>query len=161
MNSILETVMGAMGGNIFGSTMQTVKECFPSSMSDAEKAKAELAVMTIAAEKDAKIGEVMRGIQSEIDQRIMDMEGTASDLKAIPIIGPIIIFLRGMQRMLWGFGVLFMDFMVFSGEWKILPESRQDACFLLVNILVLSFLFGERAMQNVAPLIERLMAARK
>ena len=159
--NILAAVTNALGGNIFESILKTVKDYFPPSMSDAEKAQAELAIMTVAANKDIQMAEVMREIQAGYEQRMRDLEGTAADLKTIPIVGHIVIFLRGLQRPLWGFGVLYLDYMVFAGEWRILENSRQDFCFLVINFLVLGFLFGERAMQNVAPLIERLLAAKK
>lgn len=159
--NILTAVTNALGGNIFETIAKTVKDYFPPSMSEVDRAKAELAIMTVAANKEAQLAEVMRDIQAGYEQRIRDMEGTATDLRTIPVIGPIVIFLRGLQRPLWGFGVLYLDFMVFSGQWKIIDDTRQDTCFLIINLLVLAFLFGERAIQNVAPLIERLLAARK
>ena len=158
--NILTAVTNALGGNIFESILKTVKDYFPPSMSDTEKAQAELALMTVAANKELQMAGIMQEIQAGYEQRIRDMEGTAADLKAIPILGQLIIFLRGMQRPVWGFAVLVMDYFVFAGDWKIVPDSRQDTCFLIINFLVLGFLFGERALQNLAPLIERLLLTR-
>ena len=152
--------MSALGGDIFGTIIDTAKAYFPPSMSEAEKSQAELALVKVKAEAEVKLTEATQAIQASFDQRIRDMEGTAADLKSIPILGPLTIFLRGMQRSIWGFAVLVMDYFVFAGEWHITPDSRQDTCFLVINFLVLGFLFGERAMQNLAPLLERLLVAR-
>lgn len=158
--NILAKLMSALGGDIFGTIIDTAKAYFPPSMSEAEKSQAELALVKVKAEAEMKLTEATQAIQASFDQRIRDIEGTAADLKAIPFLGPLIIFLRGMQRPIWGFAVLVLDYYVFSGAWAIAENSRQDTCFLIINFLVLGFLFGERAMQNLAPLIERLLAAR-
>lgn len=158
--SILTDVANVFGGDIFGSLIQTVKDYFPPTMTEADKAKTEIALLTAKGELDAKLTASLNEVQSMYEQRMRDMEGTATDLKAVPLIGPLVIFFRGMQRPLWGFGVLFMDYMVFSGDWKILDNTRQDTCFLVINLLVLTFLFGERAMKNISPLIERLLSAK-
>lgn len=158
--NIFTQLMSLLGGDIFGKIIDTAKNYFPPSMSEAEKSQAELALVKVKAETEAKLTEATNAIQAGFEQRIRDMEGTASDLKSLPIFGPITIFLRGMQRPVWGFAVLVMDYFVFAGQWHIVPDSRQDTCFLIINFLVLGFLFGERAIQNLAPLIERLLVAR-
>lgn len=90
-------------------------------------------------------------------ERTTALEGTAADLKSLAYFGPLVIFARGCQRPIWGFGTLYMDFMVFGGDWVIEEGTRQDSAFLVINLLVLGFLFGERAVKNLAPLIERLL----
>lgn len=95
-----------------------------------------------------------------LTQRIGELEGTAKDLKAMPVLGPVMLFLRGCQRPVWGFGTLFMDYMVFSQEWPLPPDSAVESAFFAINILVAGFLFGERAMKNVMPYLTRAMAAR-
>lgn len=92
-------------------------------------------------------------------ERAAILEGTASDLKSMPVLGPLMLFLRGCQRPVWGFGTLYIDFMVFSGTWK-LVAGTQESAFWVVNILVLGFLFGERAVQNVAPFLAEMLKAR-
>ena len=155
--NLLTKVTSMMGGGILDSVIDVAKSYFPPSMTDKEKAEAELAMMAVKADTELKLSGMMRDIQEMYENRIRDMEGTAGDLKTIPIIGPIIIFMRGMQRPVWGFSVLYLDCMVFSGEWVIADGSRQDTAFLIINLLVLSFLFGERAIKNLSPLIERLV----
>ena len=93
-------------------------------------------------------------------ERAGQLEGTAADLKAMPVLGPIMLFLRGCQRPAWGFGTLYIDFRVFEGTWK-LQEGPIESAFWIVNFLVLGFLFGERAVQNMAPFISQMLAARK
>ena len=90
------------------------------------------------------------------EQVTSDMEGTSSDLRSIPVIGALALFLRGLQRPTWGFGILFADYMWLSGVWD-LDEPMTDVIFL-VNFLVLGFLFGERAIKNLEPLITKLLA---
>lgn len=92
--------------------------------------------------------------ESELNDRIKSLEGTASDLKQFGWIGSVVVFLRGLQRPVWGFGTIYMDFMVFSGKWKIPDDDQLKSAFWIINLIVLVFLFGERAIKNVAPLIK-------
>ena len=48
--------------------------------------------------------------------------------------------------------------MWFMGRWQLNPQ--QESALWVINFLVLGFLFGERAVQNVAPLIAEIMAKR-
>ena len=91
-------------------------------------------------------------------ERAAALEGTASDLKCIPVLGPLMLFARGAQRPLIGYGTMYMDYMWLSGAWKL--DDMQSRVAFLVNLLVLAFLFGERAVKNLAPLIADLMASK-
>ena len=81
-------------------------------------------------------------------------------------LGRIVIFLRGAQRPIWGYFVLVMDIMVFSGRWNLVKLAEQtktasmvdiQSAFWIINFLVLGFLFGERAVKNVMPLLQKQM----
>jgi hypothetical protein len=93
---------------------------------------------------------------AEFNQRIKDLEGTGTDLRQAGFPGRVVLFLRGAQRPLWGFLVMVMDIMVFSGRWSLPPNSQLESAFWVVNFLVLGFLFGERALQNVLPFFKQL-----
>ena len=104
---------------------------------------------------------------TETNQRIRDLEGTASDLKSVPFIGPLVLLMRGIQRPVWGFAVMYFDYLAMTGDvgfdgngpnggWS--PEGM---ALVVMNFLVLGFLFGERAMQNIMPLVTDFMKARK
>jgi hypothetical protein len=150
---MLDSIVGIATG-LGGKLIDAAKEYFPPAMSDAEKKAAELEMLKVAHEVEVELLQETTKAQAEFNQRIKDLEGTAKDLKVIPIIGPLVIFLRGLQRPVWGFAVMWIDFNVFSGIWKLETEMLQNA-FWLVNFLVLGFLFGERALQNVLPFLER------
>jgi len=45
------------------------------------------------------------------------------------------------------------------GRWQL--SEQQESALWVINFLVLGFLFGERAVQNVAPLITDLLEKRK
>ncbi len=95
--------------------------------------------------------------EQTFNQRIKDMEGTAQDLKQSGWMGRIVLFLRGAQRPIWGYAVIYMDFMVFSARWTIPEENPQlQSAFWIINFLVLGFLFGERAVKNVGPLVAQM-----
>lgn len=96
--------------------------------------------------------------EQEFNQRITNLEGTAKDLNQAGWIGKMVLFLRGAQRPIWGYFVGFMDFMVFSGKWNLGSNEQLESAFWIINFLVLGFLFGERAVKNVAPLVSEIVA---
>ena len=97
----------------------------------------------------------------EFNQRIKDLEGTAQDLHQSGWLGKVVLFMRGAQRPLWGYFVAYMDFMVFAGYWNLNENEKLESAFWIINFLVLGFLFGERAVKNVAPMIGEMMSKKK
>lgn len=141
------------GGSVVTSIVGLVKDRFPPSMSDKEKSDLSLAITEAENKKDIEVLKLANIADQQFNDRMKTHEGTASDLKQIPFIGAVIIFLRGAQRPVWGFATLFLDFQVFSKAWPIETGSLEGSAFLTINLLVLGFLFGERAVKNVAPLL--------
>lgn len=153
LTKIIETLSGGFGSKL----VETVRGYFPPSMSDAEKKDFELKLLDATHRHELELLEAAQSAEEEFNQRIKDLEGTASDLARIPILGPVMLFLRGCQRPAFGIFTLVMDYLVFSGSWAIAEGSRLEAAFFAINLLVLGFLFGERAVRNVLPLLERYM----
>lgn len=159
--SLTEKILDVIGGGLVSNIIDVAKSYFPQDMSDAQKMEAEMKMLQIKAGVDLQIQDMLNESERAFNDRIIQMDGTAEQLKGIWFIGPAIILLRAIQRPIWGFGTLYMDWMVFSDSWKIPVDSREDMCFLVINLIVLIFLFGEKAFKNIAPLIERLLAVRK
>src|SRR3990167_11045585 len=90
-------ITGGMSG-LGGKIVETIAGQFPDRMSEAEKAQAVAAANQVANEHALDMLTAWNAQEATFNERLRDMEGTASDLKAIPIIGPIVIFLRGLQR---------------------------------------------------------------
>ena len=97
--------------------------------------------------------------ERQVTERISLLEGTATDLRSVPIIGPIMLFMRGIQRPVWGFGTMYVDFNWFSGSWGDMTQQQESALWV-INLLVLGFLFGERAVANLAPIITEMITKR-
>jgi hypothetical protein len=91
--------------------------------------------------------------------RMAAMEGTASDLKAIPYAGAVMLFLRGSQRIVIGYGTAWMDWEWLTGG-VVLGDFQQRLLFT-ASLLVFVVLFGERAVKNIAPLVIDLLGQRK
>ncbi|MFC1567333.1 hypothetical protein ACFL3R_00665 [Thermodesulfobacteriota bacterium] len=138
-------------GSTVKSIAETVMAYFPPSMSDKEKSELALKISQSENAKALKLIDLANQADAEFNARIKEMEGTAGDLKSVPVIGAVVIFLRGLQRPMWGFATLYLDYMSFSSSWKL--TEKQDGILLAINFLVLGFLFGERAVKNVMPLI--------
>lgn len=153
--SILSFLSGGIGGELAKGAMDIAKGFFPAKLSEADEKQFEMQLLSFANNHIKEMKNLANEEQAEFNRRIADQEGTAKDLKSIPYVGALIIFLRGVQRPAWGFVTLLMDYQWFSGAW-VFNEQQSNAMFL-INFLVLGFLFGERAMQNLMPLIIKLM----
>ena len=53
-----------------------------------------------------------------------------------------------------------MNYMVFSKTWDLSSNQQLESAFWIINFLVLGFLFGERAVKNVAPMVNDMIAKR-
>jgi len=91
--------------------------------------------------------------------RMAAMEGTASDLKAIPIAGPIMLFVRGSQRIIISYGTAWIDYLWLSGGMTL--NDIQQRMLFTATLLVFVVLFGERAVKNIAPLVIELLGQQK
>lgn len=167
--SIFEKFLDFVSGGIGGKIVDAVAAHFPPSMSEQEKKQMKLVVAQASHQYELELLKVAQQEQEEFNLRVKELEGTASDLNSAGWPGRVILFLRGAQRPIWGFAVLYMDFMVFSGSWSLVsvPASGNAAitassisnfdlqsAFWVINFLVLGFLFGERAMRNVMPFFQ-------
>ena len=151
---VLATIADALGGSIFKEIKEGFMSYFPPDMNPLQKAEMELKVTKLLNDKQIQANKVIEDAAKQLDKRVSEQEGTAADLKSIPLIGTIVIFLRGVQRPLWGYATLWMDFKWFF-EIHDFTEQQQTA-MIVINILVLGFLFGERTVKNLEPLITKV-----
>ncbi len=83
-----------------------------------------------------------------------DLENTEnSDLSGIPYLSTFFFFARGCQRVLWSVFTIILDWNVFSSKWVLKANTPIESAFFIVNVLVLTFLFGEIALKNTTPMI--------
>lgn len=139
--------------------VKAIEDYFPPNMTPAEKASIQLAADNFGLQKQIQLAALTTAAEKEVDDRIAMYEGSASDLKAVPILGPLMLFLRGAQRPVWGFATIYIDYAVFSGLWKLTDPTVQNA-FWILNTLVLGFLFGERAVTNIMPYVTNMVAVK-
>lgn len=149
MKDIFSKITGWLGGSFLKDTADVIDRFV---QTKEEKAEAMLLLKEITHRQQLEVAQLEFEAEKELNNRIKDLEGTAKDLNQAGIFGKFILFLRGAQRPLWGYGVAFLDYMVFSGRWAIETDELRSS-FWVINLLVLGFLFGERAVKNVAPLI--------
>ena len=154
--SFLSKVTDFVGGSLFKEIKEGVMSYFPPDMSPQQKAEAEMKVQEFLHRKEVEANKVLTDAAAQLDKRIAEQEGTASDLKAIPFLGPIVLFLRGLQRPTWGFLTMWMDTKWFFGTYTF--TEQQQTAMIVINVLVLGFLFGERTIKNLEPLIIKVFA---
>ncbi len=158
---LLTKVIDMLSCGFGAKIVETVKDYFPPSMSDSEKKDFEMKLLEAVHQHEIKLLAAANSANEEFNQRIKDLEGTASDLAQIPVLGTLMLFLRGCQRPAFGIFTLIMDYLVFSGAWTIEDGSRLESAFFAINLLVLGFLFGERAVRNIMPIISNYLGTSK
>jgi len=156
MGKLTDFLTGGMASEIVKGAVGIFKGRFPDKMSDADAAQLEIDLATVVNARIAQAAEIAQQETQEFNKRIASMEGTASDLKAIPYLGALMLFVRGAQRPAWSIATMYFDAKWFSTA-AVYTEQEQTA-LIMINILVLGFLFGERAIQNLQPLLEKLFA---
>ena len=152
-SGLVNTLTGGLADTLY----EAVKTYFPPDMPLEEKTRIMLAMERIEMEKRQQANEALLGAEREVTERIAQLEGTAKDLKSMPVIGRIVLFARGCQRPVWGFFTLWLDYKWFS-EWSL--SQQQQSALIAINILVLGFLFGERAAKNVMPYVIKAIQKR-
>lgn len=159
LDKFIDFISGGIGGKI----VDAVSSHFPPDMSELDKEKLKIAIAEASRHHELELIRLAQSEQNEFNQRIKDLEGTAADLNNSGFPGRVIIFLRGAQRPIWGFVVLWLDLKVFSGDWKLSDVGQVasantgmdiQSAFWLINFLVLGFLFGERAVLNIIPVLQ-------
>ena len=154
---IFSKITGWLSGSFLKDTVDIVDRFV---QTKEEKAEAMLLLKEVTHRQELELAKLAFEAEKELNNRIKDLEGTAKDLNQAGFLGKFILFLRGAQRPLWGYGVGFMDYMVFSGSW-VLENDQMRSCFWVINLLVLGFLFGERAVKNVAPILLSKLSNKK
>jgi len=154
LGSLIKGVAGFFGGDTGKEVVGFIRDRFPAKLSDADLAEIQAATEQREAERKETAMEWAANEQANFNQFTTDMEGTASDLKGVPILGPIIIFFRGMFRPIFSYFVMYLDFVWFVGTSDF--NEQQSTAMIVINLIVLVFFFGERAVKNLAPLIARV-----
>lgn len=161
IGGIAKTALGVVTGGLSDRVMGLIEDVVPGGLSPEQRATLKTRIEEETTKREKAAHEAANQAEQNLTGRIKELEGTASDLKSIPLIGTLIIFLRGCQRPVWGFATLYLDFKVFSNTWPIQPDSMEAMAFWTINALVLGFLFGERAIKNVLPMVTAFMAQRR
>lgn len=113
----------------------------------------------IAAQREKDAAEADNEADRVLTERIAQLEGTAQEWKGVPIVGPAMLFLRGAQRIVIGYGVAWVDYLWLTGGLGTLNTMQERALFT-ATLLVFTVMFGERAIRNVAPLVAQILEAR-
>lgn len=148
--SVLDKIGGFLGGGLGSKIADIVGARIE------DKSKAELARLELEKAIGDREHELEKVLIAEFNERTIALEGTASDLRDLPIVGSVVIFLRGAFRPLFAYFVAYLDFVYFikGMSWG----EQQESLLWAVNMLVMGFFFGERAMKNVMPLVGQVFS---
>ena len=156
--SILDGLANFVGSGLFKEIKEGVMAYLPPDISPQQKAEAELKIEQMLNEKQRQADQAINQAADMLNKRIAEQEGTAKDLLAMGWLGKPILFARGIQRPVWGFAILWMDNKWFFGSGTF--TETQETALMIINILVLGFLFGERAIKNLEPLIVKVFGGK-
>ena len=156
---ILKGLMGFLNGSFVKTSMEFINTRWPPDMSEQDKAQMEIIIKDLLHKQAMDIANVAQEDEAMFNKRTIDLEGTAADLKSIPYIGGLIIFLRGAFRPLFSYLTAYIDWIYFTTDTSKWSEQQQTL-LIAINLLVLVFFFGERALKNVMPLITGALLAR-
>ncbi|MGB1238833.1 MAG: hypothetical protein ACPG4U_11525 [Pseudomonadales bacterium] len=148
----VEKCMAALSGKAMS---QQVAQSLPETLKQAEKELVALKVEALIDKQTSDLKIAHAQVKADVNARMQALATSTKDLEKVPILGSLGLLLRGLQRPIWSLALLFIDLKVLSGAWKVEEGSQLDAVFWLLNLLILGFLFGERAAKNVLPVINR------
>ncbi len=77
-----------------------------------------------------------------------------TDFIGVPFLGRFVLFIRASMRSIWSIAILWTDMKVFSGSWTLEAGTQVESAFWIVNLLVLGFWFGEKAISAILPLYQ-------
>lgn len=155
----LNKIGGLLSGDgLISKGMDFVNTRWPPEMSEQQRSQMEVVIKDMLHSQQMDLVSAAHEDEQQFNERTIALEGTASDLKSIPFVGAIIIFMRGAFRPGFAYSTLYWDWLYFASgmEWT----ERRETLLLAINLLVLVFFFGERAMKNVMPLIVKVFAAK-
>ncbi len=155
----LSGLMGFLKGDFVKDALDFVNTRWPPDMSEVQKAQMRVILQELTHKQAMEIAEAAQADEVAFNKRTIDLEGTAADLKTIPFIGALIIFLRGAFRPLFAYGTAYIDWIYFTTDTTSWPQQQQTL-LISINLLVLVFFFGERALKNVMPLITSALVAK-
>jgi len=157
--SFWQGLLSFLKGDFVKDTLDFVNTRWPPSMSEAQRAEMTVILKDLAHRQAMEIADKAQEDEAAFNKRTIELEGTASDLKTIPFIGGLVIFLRGAFRPLFAYGTGYIDWVYFTTDttaWG----PQHETLLISINLLVLVFFFGERAMKNVMPLITGALMAK-
>lgn len=96
---------------------------------------------------------------SSFRQFVVQYEGAAKDYANLPIVGPLILLMRGVIRPGFTILVAYLDWLYFTSP-AVSFTDEQGALLKAVNLIILMFWFGERAITNTG-IVDKLMAYRR
>ncbi len=159
--SVAAGIAKFFGGGVGKEIVGIIGRQFPGKLSEAELAEIEQAAIELESKRDADAMQWAREQDAQFFSFTKDMEGTAADLKTIPFIGGLIIFLRGAFRPTFAYFTLYLDSQWFLTSTSVGWTEQQNTAMIVINVVVLVFFFGERTVKNLMPLIAQVFGRQR
>lgn len=152
-----KTVAGLVTGGLSDRVLEIVEGVTGGSVPPEKRAELKMALDAEITKRQQIANDAANDAERNITERAKELEGTATDLLQAGMLGRAVIFIRGAIRPTVTIGLGYVDVMVFSNRWQLVPDSGVESAFWIVNVVVFGFWFGERALQNAAPMVAQIM----
>ena len=149
---VIEKILDVFKTSFFAKALDILNKQLPEKISEKDRLKLELKFRELGADFEKTVMEYAYKVSRDSIKRNAIMEGTARDLRGFPVVGRIVLLIRGLQRPIWSFFTLYLDYNVLADNWP-LDKQFKLVAFLTINGIVLSVLFGERAIINIIPFL--------
>ena len=153
-SKLVDVVTGGVGDRV----LDVIERQFPGKLSASEQAALQKELALIDNAKAVEANTAIQEAAETLNRRIAEHEGTASEIKDIWVIGPLIILARSMFRPTCSYVTLYIDYQYFKAP-KAFPEDA-GTLLLVMNFIILGFWFGERTVKNLMPIIMAWLAKR-
>lgn len=165
ISGITRTALGVVTGGLTERIIDIVDEAAGDDLSPEQKLKIRLGAQGEITARERIAAETADQQEKNVTERVAKLEGTAKDLMSVPILGPLVLFIRGTIRPGITILVGVIDYRVFTGDVVLVQQAGDVTVNLLpllvtINLVVLGFWFGERAFKNVAPLAAQFLTRR-
>ena len=164
LGKISNFIFGKEDGESIASVVtDTIKEYYPPDLTEAQKQQLELGAKHAAVAVAQAAQEMITESEKAITERIVVLEGSAKDLRTIPVLGSIVIFLRAAYRPVFAYAISFTAIAWWWGTTSIQipPDSVKEQLLYWCLIIVLIFHFGERAVRAALPMMTQWLSAFK
>jgi len=157
--SIFGEIAKLATGGIGGQVLDIIERQFPGKLTPQEQSELSVTLERMEMEREQQANNAIAEAERSLNERVAEYEGTASEIKDMWLVGPLVILMRSLFRPICSYVTLYLNFVYFTSvnDWS--PETTN--LLVVIDVIVFGFWFGERAVKNVLPIVLAWMDKRQ